>query len=126
MPADEDPGSGVEADPADGDESGSEAAGEDGAGDASDGDTFGVGVHVTEEELRFVVHVPSAIDSGWTDPQEFQSLVERIVWERLDRETILGRVAAETPAGETVPLGTVTLRPDRTVVDESLSAPNLS
>ena len=30
----------------------------------SSGDTFGVGIHVTESDLQFVVHVPSDIDSG--------------------------------------------------------------
>ncbi|MFC6725395.1 hypothetical protein ACFQE1_13655 [Halobium palmae] len=85
-------------------------------------DTFGVGIHVTDEELRFVVRVPSAIDSEWTDPEEFQRLVERVVWERLDRETVLRGVAADTPTGETVGLGTVTLRPDGTVVETDLVA----
>lgn len=86
-------------------------------------DTFGVGVHVTEEDLRFLVHVPSEIDSGWTDPDEFQRLVERVVWERLDRDAVLRDIATDTPPGETVSLGTVTLSPDGTVVDHSLSPP---
>jgi hypothetical protein len=93
-----------------------------GAADA-DADTFGVGIHVTERELEFVVHVPSAIGSGWSDPDAFQRLVERVVWDRLDRETTLRRVAAGASTGETVTLGTVTLRPDGTVVDHSLRAP---
>lgn len=87
----------------------------------ADADTFGVGVHVTDDELRFIVRVPSAIDSGWSDPEEFQRLVERVVWERLDRESVLRGVAADTPTGETVSLGTVTLRPDGTVVGTDLA-----
>ena len=86
-------------------------------------DTFGVGIHVTESDLQFVVRVPSDIDSGWTDPEEFQRLVERVVWERLDQRAVLADVAAGTPAGETVTLGTVTLSPDGTVVETSLAAP---
>ena len=84
-------------------------------------DTFGVGVHVTETDLQFVVHVPSDIDSGWSDPDEFQRLVERVVWERLDKEATLRDVAASADTGDTVTLGTVTLEPDGTVVDDSLS-----
>jgi len=91
--------------------------------DASDGDTFGVTIHVTETELRFVVQVPSEVDAGWTDPESFQRLVERTVWELLDRESVLGDVAAATPNGESVSLGTVTLRPDGTLVEHSLSNP---
>lgn len=86
-------------------------------------DTFGVGIHATEESLRLVVRVPSDIDSGWTDPDEFQGLVERVVWDRLDREATLRAVATTTPTGGTATLGTVTLRPDGTVVDHSLDAP---
>ena len=86
-------------------------------------DTFGVGVRVTDADLQFVVHVPSDIDSGWTDPEEFQRLVERAVWDTLDQEAVLGDIAADTPAGETVSLGTVTLEPDGTVVDHSLEPP---
>ncbi|MFC4359120.1 hypothetical protein ACFO0N_14320 [Halobium salinum] len=112
---------------ADADSAATDTVDADGAGaddlERAEADTFGVGVHVTDEELRFVVRVPSDIDSGWTDPEAFQELVERVVWERLDRETVLRRVAAETPAGETVTLGTVTLQPDGTVVDYRLSAP---
>ena len=85
-------------------------------------DTFGVGVHVTETDLRFVVHVPSDIDSGWTDPEAFQRLVERVVWEELDKEATL-RDAAAAETGATVSLGRVTLDPDGTVVDHDLSAP---
>ncbi|WP_224449600.1 hypothetical protein [Haloprofundus salilacus] len=87
-------------------------------------DTFGVGIHVTETDLQFVVHVPSEIDSGWTDPDKFQRLVERVVWERLDQQTVLREISSTTPTGETVTLGTVTLDPDGTVVDESLRAPS--
>ncbi|MDS0299046.1 hypothetical protein NDI76_09845 [Halogeometricum sp. S1BR25-6] len=86
------------------------------------GDTFGVGIHVTESDLQFVVRVPSDIDSGWTDPEEFQRLVEEVVWERLDRERTLRAIATETPNGETVTLGRVTLRPDGTVVGADLEA----
>jgi hypothetical protein len=87
-------------------------------------DTFGVGVHVTDESLRLVVRVPSDIDAGWTDPSEFQTLVERVVWERLDRAATLRAVAATTSTGETATLGTVTLRPDGSVVEHSLDAPD--
>ncbi|WP_238993864.1 hypothetical protein [Halobellus captivus] len=87
------------------------------------GDTFGVGIHVTESEFQFVVHVPSDIDSGWTDPQAFQGYVERAVWDRLDRESTLRRLAREASVGETVTLGHVTLHPDGTVVDASLDVP---
>lgn len=86
-------------------------------------DTFGVGIHVTDEELQFVVHVPSDIDSGWTDPEEFQALVADVVWERLDQEAVLGSIATRGEAGSTVALGTVTLEPDGTVVETALSAP---
>lgn len=86
-------------------------------------DTFGVGVHVTESELQFVVHVPSEIDDGWTDPEAFQGLVERVVWERLNREETLRTVAETAAAGETVTLGTVTLAPDGRVCDYDLAAP---
>lgn len=94
------------------------------ATDSPGSDTFGVGVHVTDEELRFVVHVPSDIDAGWTDPEAFQGLVQEVVWDRLDREKTLRAVAATTPPGETATLGRVTLRPDGTVVDATLSSPD--
>jgi len=87
-------------------------------------DTFGVAIGVTDEELRVVVHVPSEIDSGWSDPEAFQSLVESVVWDRLDREATLRAVAAEATTGDTVTLGTVTLEPDGAVIDASLSAPS--
>lgn len=86
-------------------------------------DTFGVAIHVTESELEFVVHVPSALDGDWDDPEAFQSLVADVVWERLDREATLEAIAEEVDPGEGVGLGTVTLRPDGTVVDASLSTP---
>jgi hypothetical protein len=86
-------------------------------------DTFSVGIHVTETELQFVVHVPSSIDSGWTDPDAFQGLVERVVWTHLEQESTLRTIATSASTGETVTLGTVTLRPDGTVVDHTLSPP---
>lgn len=86
-------------------------------------DTFGVGIGVTEEELRFVVGVPSDVDAGWTDPEAFQRLVERVVWDRLDREDTLRSVAASASVGETVRLGSVTLEPDGTVVESSIDRP---
>ncbi|WP_152041607.1 hypothetical protein [Salinigranum salinum] len=56
-------------------------------------DTFGVGVHVTARELQFVVHIPSSIDSGWTDPEAFQELVERVVLTHLDQDRTTCSVA---------------------------------
>lgn len=98
--------------------------GDDGNGDGvDDGDTFGVGVHVAAEEFRFVVHVPSEIDSGWTDPEAFQSRIEQVTWEQLDQRETLRAVARTAEEGETVSLGTVTMRPDGEVVDHSLSSP---
>lgn len=93
-------------------------------GGATPGDTFVVGIHVTESELRFVVHVPSDIDSGWTDSEAFQQLVQEVVWERLDRDATLRAVAATTEPGETAMLGRVTLQPDGTVVAVSIEAPD--
>ncbi|WP_435075837.1 hypothetical protein [Halorubrum sp. HHNYT27] len=87
-------------------------------------DTFGVGIHLTEDELQFVVHVPSDVDSGWTDPEAFQSLVAETVWDLLDQQTVLGVVADQFDTGETVTLGTVTLTPDGTVVSHDLDAPS--
>jgi hypothetical protein len=84
-------------------------------------DTFGVGIRVTEAELRVVVGVPSDIDAGWTDPEAFQSLVAEAVWERLDRRPTLEAVAARYDTGETAALGSVTLEPDGTVVETDLS-----
>jgi len=86
-------------------------------------DTFGVGIRLTEEELRVVVRVPSDVDSGWTDPEAFQSLVAETVWDRLDRRAVLGAVADRFEAGATVALGTVTLEPDGTVVSHDLDPP---
>lgn len=90
-----------------------------------DGDTFGVGIHVTETAFEFVVHVPSDIDSGWTDPEAFQSRIEDETWTRLDRERTLRAVDATAATGETVTLGTITMRPDGTVVEYDLSRPTL-
>lgn len=90
-----------------------------------EGDTFGVGIGVTEDNLEFLVQVPSDIDAGWTDPDAFQGLVEEVVWRHLDQRTVLGTVASSVPAGERVSLGTVTLRPDGTVVDHTLSPPSV-
>jgi len=87
-------------------------------------DTFGVGVHLTEEELQFVVRVPSDVDSGWTDPEAFQSLVAETVWDLLDQQTVLGTIADRFEAGETVTLGTVTLDPDGGLVSHDLDVPN--
>jgi len=86
-----------------------------------DGDTFGVGIHVTESEFQFVVHVPSDIDSGWTDPEAFQRHVERAVWERLDRDATLRELDRRGDAGDTVTLGRITLKPDGTVLDATFS-----
>ena len=83
-------------------------------------DTFGVGIRVTESELRVVVGVPSDIDAGWTDPESFQSLVAETVWERLDRRSTLETIAVRYDTGETVSLGSVTLEPDGTVVETDL------
>ncbi|MES3161842.1 MAG: hypothetical protein PPP55_09780 [Halorubrum sp.] len=85
-------------------------------------DTFGVGVRVTDAELRLLVRVPPEIDSGWTDPEAFQSLIADTVWKRLDRETVLSTISSTHDAGDTVPLGTVTLETDGTVVTHDLRA----
>ncbi|GAB3422864.1 hypothetical protein GCM10027435_28110 [Haloparvum alkalitolerans] len=86
-------------------------------------DTFGVGIQLTETEFRVVVHVPSDIDSGWTDPEAFQQLVAEAVWDRLEKEPVLRTVAETAESGETVSLGTVTLDPDGSVVASDLSPP---
>lgn len=86
-------------------------------------DTFGVGIHLTEEEFQFVVGVPSDVDSGWTDPEAFQSLVAETVWERLDRQSVFESIADRYRTGETATLGTVTLDPDGTVVSHDLAPP---
>ncbi len=83
-------------------------------------DTFGVGIRVTDEELEFLVRVPSDIDAGWTDPEVFQSLVAEAVWDRLDRRVVLESIAAKHDPGDTVSLGTVSLEPDGTVADHRL------
>ncbi len=91
--------------------------------DTDAGDTFRVGIRVTDAELEFLVNVPSDIDSGWTDPAEFQRLVEAVVWDKLDRESVLRTIADRRSPGDTVVLGRVTLRPDGTVVDYALDSP---
>lgn len=106
-------------------ETASDGEGDEGSdGGSADGDTFGVGIHVTSEEFRFVVHVPSAIDSGWSDPDEFQRLIERVTWDTLDQRATLRAVARTTDEGETATLGTVTMRPGGDVVDRSLAPPD--
>jgi len=89
-------------------------------------DTFGVGIRVTETELRVVVGVPSDIDPGWTDPEAFQSLVAEAVWERLEQRPTLEAVAARYDTGETAALGSVTLEPDGTVTETDLTPPTES
>jgi len=86
-------------------------------------DTFGVGIHLTETEFEFVVGVPSDVDSSWTDPEEFQSLVAEAVWKRLDRQSVFESVADRFRTDETATLGTVTLEPDGTVVSHDLGIP---
>ncbi|GAB7090906.1 hypothetical protein JCM18237_11770 [Halorubrum luteum] len=83
-------------------------------------DTFGIGIHLTDDELQFVVRVPSDIDSGWADPSEFQTLVAEVVWSRLDKRPVLESIATAHDTGDTVSIGTVTLEPDGTVVTTSL------
>ncbi|WP_049937324.1 hypothetical protein [Haloplanus natans] len=95
--------------------------------DASDGaspaDTFGVSIGVDDDAFRFLVHVPSALEAAWSDRDAFQRLVEEAVWDLLDRGETLRAVDRVADAGERVELGTVTLRPDGTVVDHALTAP---
>jgi len=91
----------------------------------TNGDRFLVGIHVTESDLEFVVRVPSDIDSGWTDPEEFQRLVADVTWEELDQESTLRTIATSASPGETVMLGSVTLQPDGTVLKHELSTPDL-
>lgn len=91
--------------------------------DTTAGDTFGVGVRLTDTELRLVVRVPSEIDSGWNDPETFQRRIESYTWQQLDRETTLSAVAETAESGQTLTLGTVTMRPDGDVVADSLSVP---
>ncbi|WP_248895914.1 hypothetical protein [Haloplanus halobius] len=89
----------------------------------STADTFGVSIGVDDDAFRFLVHVPSNLDAAWSDRDAFQQLVERVVWERLDRERVLRTVDRGAESGERVDLGTVTVAPDGTVVDHSLSVP---
>lgn len=88
-------------------------------------DTFGVGIHLTDDELQFVVHVPSDVDSGWTDPEAFQSLVAETVWELLDQRRVLKTISDQFEAGDTVTLGTVSLDPDGTVTGHDLDVPGV-
>jgi len=90
------------------------------------GDRFLVGIHVTESNLEFVVRVPSDIDSGWRDPEEFQQLVAKKTWEQLDQESTLRTIAEDGSPGETVTLGIVRLQPDGTLVSHSLSEPTFN
>ena len=91
--------------------------------EAESGDRFLVGIHRTESDLQFVVRVPSEIDSGWRNPDEFQRLVEQITWDTLDQESTLRTIATEHATGETVALGSVWLQPDGTLVSHTLSEP---
>ena len=86
-------------------------------------DRFIVGIHRTETALKFVVRVPSDLEAGWRDRSAFQQLLEQRTWERLDQEATLGAIAADADPGETVPLGTITLRPDGTVLEHTLGPP---
>jgi hypothetical protein len=92
--------------------------------DAPAADVFGVSIGVDDDAFRFLVHVPSALTASWDDRDAFQRLVERTVWDRLDRERTLRAVDRVADAGERVELGTVTLTPDGTVVDHDLSTPD--
>ncbi|MFB6194338.1 MAG: hypothetical protein ABEI75_04670 [Halobaculum sp.] len=97
----------------------------DSAGESthSTGDTFGVAIRVTDREFRFLVRVPSEIDAGWTDPDAFQSRIERVTWDRIDKRATLRAVERVADPGDTVSLGTVRMRPDGTVLDHSLAPP---
>jgi hypothetical protein len=92
--------------------------------DTSPADTFGVSIGVDDDAFRFLVHVPSDLDAAWRDRDAFQELVENAVWERLDREKTIRAVARVADPGKRVELGTVTLRPDGTIVDHTLSPPD--
>jgi len=94
------------------------------ADDRAPADTFGVSIGVDDDAFRFLVHVPSNLDAEWRDRDAFQRQAERAVWDNLDRETTLQAVSRVAAAGERVELGTVTLRPDGTVVDYTLSPPD--
>ena len=91
--------------------------------DAPPADTFGVSIGVDDDAFRFLVHVPSNLDAAWDDRDAFQRLVEDAVWDRLDRDETLRAVDRVAETGERVELGTVTLRPDGTVVDHALAPP---
>ena len=93
--------------------------------DNTDGDRFLVGIHVTDDQLEFIVRVPSEIDSGWRDPEAFQQLVAEVTWDELDQQSTLRAIATEGSPGETVMLGSVRLQPDGTVVDHELSPPEI-
>ncbi|MFB6256148.1 MAG: hypothetical protein ABEH58_05375 [Haloplanus sp.] len=93
------------------------------SGGTSPADTFGVSIGVDDDAFRVLVHVPSTLDATWSDRDAFQRLVEDAVWDRLDRDETLRAVNRVADAGERVELGTVTLRPDSTVVDHTLTAP---
>ena len=86
-------------------------------------DTFGVGIRLTDEEFQLVVHVPSNIDSQWTDPEAFQSTIADVVWDRLDQQHVLKTISDRFETGETVTLGTVSLEPDGTVDSYDLGIP---
>ncbi len=88
-----------------------------------DADRFGVAIHRTDAELRFLVRIPSEISSAWQDPNAFQSLVESLVWDRLDRQATLESIVRHTEPDETVSLGSITIQPDGTVVDAALDTP---
>jgi hypothetical protein len=86
-------------------------------------DTFGVSIGVDDDAFRFLVHVPSGLEAAWNDRDTFQQLVEAAVWSHLDRESTLHAVGTAATAGERVELGTVTLTPEGTVVEHTLTAP---
>ena len=118
--ADVDTGDGVDRGADAGDDAG---AGDDAETDAGAADRFVVGIHRTETALEVVVRVPSDLAAGWQNPTAFQQLVEQRTWERLEQAATLRAIAAEADPGETVALGTITLRPDGTVVDHTLTPP---
>jgi hypothetical protein len=95
----------------------------DATDDARPADTFGVSIGVDDDAFRFLVHVPSDLDAAWDDRDAFQRLAEEAVWTHLDRDATLRAVDRVADAGERVELGTVTLRPDGTVVDHTLTRP---
>jgi hypothetical protein len=95
----------------------------DATDDAPPADTFGVSIGVDDDAFRFLVHVPSQLDAAWEDRDAFQRLAEEAVWTHLDRDETLQAVDRVAGTGERVELGTVTLRPDGTVVDHTLAPP---